>query len=461
MALSSLDIRSQSFSRRMRGVDPDEVRAYLSVLAESLDDLQRELRYRDTRIADLESKLVHYERIEDALQEALRTARESQRAALDVASQQADHIRAEAHLQARALVQDAEGDRNRLRQETQAIAARRKEISARLRAFLMSELEMLAHFEGEDPIGFIQLRREGDALSGPSAAPVTQASVSAPAASSPPVSGRATFATEEPVREPVAGSPAASDSEPETLAPDEPRSSEPSDSFVHSQFDAEASESDEAPAAAAPAETDAEAESPSWFTPMEASDFDAASEAPAPGAPVEGFDAVMPGESVPAPPPVPHPEAPAFEDDGLAFDASWDDDALGQGSGEPASLPPAFAPEPHEARIPSLPGAPAPAPHPEPLPTPPPPPIVPVTPDPVTPEPLASAPWSPAPAVPPTGSSRPRYVVTSLLDSGADDDTGASFAGMPTRPSGLPPVSTPDEVEELARVRRLLDGLGG
>ncbi|HYE58084.1 MAG TPA: DivIVA domain-containing protein [Rhodothermales bacterium] len=163
MALTPLDIRKTEFTRRLRGFDPDEVVAYLELLAREYEGMLHEVQAREDRIRDLESRIQHYERIEIALEEALRTTRESQRQAVEAAHQKADQIRAEATREAEQLTRDAEHQRNRMRQEAQAIAVRRKEIVARLRAFLMSEMEVLAHFEGEDPVGYIKLMPQTDA----------------------------------------------------------------------------------------------------------------------------------------------------------------------------------------------------------------------------------------------------------------------------------------------------------
>ncbi len=513
MALTPLDIRSQSFTRRLRGFDADEVGAFLSILAEHYDDLQREVRHRETRIADLESKLVHYERIEEALQEALRTARESQRHALDTAARQAEQIRGEAALEARSVVQEAQHDRNRLRQETQAIAARRKEIVARLRGFLMSEMEMLAHFEGEDPIGFIQLRRDGDARFG-TPAPFADALVSTRTSEPPPESAPPAPppVEEEETPDETSATPhdAAADAtlpglrdltESSPPSPEVPPPSEPADAPLPSGATAFATTTpDEAPPEA----------TATYTAPLVPTN--AASETPAaerseavPEAPTLPFAAAPHGDASVSMPPayaddIPEaPEnlppfdlpaaAPAFADgpapqgveevsfDSDRYDAAASDeaddlpfiDAATDDAREivrpswmdevPADLlaAPLFAPEPAEAPIPAtLPptvAVPATAPPPPPsygLPDP--------APQPTVPSPLAerlaraAAAPEEAPVAMPASSpdppaahaARPRYVVTSFLG----DATAA--------PSGPPEA----ESEEIARVRRLLDGLG-
>ena len=157
MHITPLDIRKQEFSRRMRGDDPDEVRAFLKVVADQWEAMMDEQRRLENRLRDQERKLQHYEHVEEALQEALKTARQSARQTQDMAERKGAQIIKEAENQAEEIKRTAEQDRLRLRRETSKLDSRRNEIVARLRAFLMSELELLAHFEGSDPIGFIKL----------------------------------------------------------------------------------------------------------------------------------------------------------------------------------------------------------------------------------------------------------------------------------------------------------------
>jgi cell division initiation protein len=60
-------------------------------------------------------------------------------------------------------VSDAETERQQLRQDAVKLTHRQNEIAARLRSFLMSELEILAQFQGDDPVGFIKLFPAGAA----------------------------------------------------------------------------------------------------------------------------------------------------------------------------------------------------------------------------------------------------------------------------------------------------------
>ena len=157
MRLTPLDIRKQEFTRAFRGFDAEEVQAFLSMLSNQWEEVIDESRRKEERIRELVSKLEHYEKVEEALQEALHTARETSRKALENAEQKAQLIVERAEHRAEDIKRDAEHERHQIKRETAKLSSRRSEIVTRLRAFLMSEMEMLARFEGDDPVGFIKL----------------------------------------------------------------------------------------------------------------------------------------------------------------------------------------------------------------------------------------------------------------------------------------------------------------
>ena len=157
MKLSPLDIKRQQFAKAFRGYEPVEVDAFVQQLASQWESVLEELRLSTERNRELEQKLKHYERVELALQEALETARESARRSEEAAERKAKIILEQAELKADRTLQDAEQERFGLRRDLAKLTGRQNEIAARLRAFLMSELEILAQFQGDDPVGFIRL----------------------------------------------------------------------------------------------------------------------------------------------------------------------------------------------------------------------------------------------------------------------------------------------------------------
>lgn len=157
MRLTPLDIRKQEFTRALRGFDAEEVLAFLQMLSGQWEDLLDESRRKDDRIRELESKMSHYEKVEEALQDALQTARETSKNALQNAEEKAKLIVDTAESRAEDIKREAEQDRHQIKREASKLSERRTEIVTRLRAFLMSELELLARFEGDEHVGFIKL----------------------------------------------------------------------------------------------------------------------------------------------------------------------------------------------------------------------------------------------------------------------------------------------------------------
>ncbi len=159
--LSPRDIRNlkNSFKKKSfgGGYDTQDVDQHLASLAERWESVLDDRRHAEEKVTELEGKLQHYEKVELALQEALETARDTARRTEESADRKARLIIEEAELRAQRIVQDAENERFGLRQDLATLTNRQTEVAARLRGFLMSELEILAQFQGEDPVGFIKL----------------------------------------------------------------------------------------------------------------------------------------------------------------------------------------------------------------------------------------------------------------------------------------------------------------
>ncbi len=163
MNLTPLDVRRKEFDKAFRGYDPTEVDLFLKQVAQRLEELQEDARRAEERSRDSESKLVHYEKVELALQEALESARETARSTAASAGEKARMIVQEAELRAETILRDAERERHGLRQDIVRLSSRQAEAAARLRGFLLSELEVLAQFQGDDPVGFLKLQPAGPA----------------------------------------------------------------------------------------------------------------------------------------------------------------------------------------------------------------------------------------------------------------------------------------------------------
>lgn len=161
MALSSIDIRRQEFSKRMLAFGaypPREIHEYLETLAKEVDIYNEKLRGAYEQIQRLKGDLEHYQKVEEALQEALETARENarktqqnaeQKAALIIRDAESRGARTieEASLQAQKIVHEAEVLKAKARQEVAQLNERRNELTIRLKGFLQAETELIGRIE--------------------------------------------------------------------------------------------------------------------------------------------------------------------------------------------------------------------------------------------------------------------------------------------------------------------------
>ena len=157
MKLTPLDIRKHEFSPKLRGYDPEEVSAFTEMVSRQWEEVLDELRHTKDRVRELEGKIEHYEKVENALHEALQSARSGAKRTQEQAEERARLIVEEAELRAEQLLQEADHKQHRLRHDVSNLTQRYNEITARMRHFLMSELEILARHEEDRPIGFMQL----------------------------------------------------------------------------------------------------------------------------------------------------------------------------------------------------------------------------------------------------------------------------------------------------------------
>ncbi|PSR00822.1 MAG: cell division protein DivIVA [Bacteroidetes bacterium QS_8_68_28] len=151
MKLSPMDIRKQEFDSALRGYSTDDVEAFLQMVSEQWEELLDEQRRLEEQVRSLQDKLEHYEEVEEALQEALRTARENSEQKIENAEKKAALMVQEAETRADEIKREAREDREVLRRQVDQLQERRDKTVAGLRAFLMSEMELLLRFDGEDP----------------------------------------------------------------------------------------------------------------------------------------------------------------------------------------------------------------------------------------------------------------------------------------------------------------------
>ena len=152
MKIGPVDIRNHSFSRKLNGVDEAEVRAFLELVADRLEDSIMEAEDLRGRIDRLELRVDEYSKLERALRDSLISAErvvEDRRHAAEKESR----IRIKnAEVDAEKIVLNARGELGRLRAEIDDLRRQKVTYVERFRALLRSQVKILeASVEEFDP----------------------------------------------------------------------------------------------------------------------------------------------------------------------------------------------------------------------------------------------------------------------------------------------------------------------
>lgn len=164
MKLTALEIKQQEFDKSLRGYDKDEVQAFLNLMSNEWEHMVAKNRELEKRIDELEEKLKHYERVEEALHETLQTAKESAEQKLTGARKDARNKIEKAEMEAESIIREATQQRQQVRQSIIRLLDRRKEIIGGIRSYLEMAQESLEQFS-KDEAHLFDLPAEEDEFS--------------------------------------------------------------------------------------------------------------------------------------------------------------------------------------------------------------------------------------------------------------------------------------------------------
>lgn len=150
MKLTALEIKQQNFEKSLRGYDKAEVQAFLNLMSNEWEHLVAKNRELEKKIENLEEKLKHYERVEEALHETLQTAKESAEQKLSGARKDARNKIEKAEMEADTIVREANQQRQQIRQSILRLLDRRKEIIGGIRSYLELAQESLEQFAKDE-----------------------------------------------------------------------------------------------------------------------------------------------------------------------------------------------------------------------------------------------------------------------------------------------------------------------
>lgn len=151
MKLTPIDITQKAFHRALRGVDRQEVEAFLALVASEFEGLVREVqslreetRRKDEDITELRSR-------ERALQETMITAQKACEEIRESARKEAEITLSEAELQAEKIVQSAHQRYVRVVDDINEVKRQRVQFEASLRSVVEGHLKLLETFTESGP----------------------------------------------------------------------------------------------------------------------------------------------------------------------------------------------------------------------------------------------------------------------------------------------------------------------
>lgn len=161
MRITPLDVRKQEFRKAMRGLDGDEVYAFLSTVADEYEAVLNDNKALRERLLELDDKVQEYRSIERTLRDTLLTAERVTVEAKDNARREASLIIKEAQLEAQKSLRDISSEGARLRQEVQRLRSQRDGYIAKMKVVAESHVKFIEsaardfhaedHASGEEP----------------------------------------------------------------------------------------------------------------------------------------------------------------------------------------------------------------------------------------------------------------------------------------------------------------------
>ncbi|MCI0512759.1 DivIVA domain-containing protein [candidate division KSB1 bacterium] len=150
MKITPLDIKKQEFKRGFRGYDPQEVDAFLEMLAEEYEILIRERNHFSDDVLKLKTQLKDYQDVERTFKESLMKAQKTIDDSRENAKHEADLIIRDAELKAEKILENTRIQLAEMKNELMLVRSQKESFAKRLRHLLESQLELIGVLEIDD-----------------------------------------------------------------------------------------------------------------------------------------------------------------------------------------------------------------------------------------------------------------------------------------------------------------------
>ncbi len=146
MRITPLDIRKQEFKKVMRGLDADEVYAFLNTVAEEYEAVLSDNKNLREKLVAIEERINEYRSMETNLRNTLLTAEKLTQEAKDNARREASLIVRQAEMEANKAAEGIRAHTSQLRREILELKKNKDNYLSRLKTLIESHARMLDGF---------------------------------------------------------------------------------------------------------------------------------------------------------------------------------------------------------------------------------------------------------------------------------------------------------------------------
>jgi cell division initiation protein len=147
MRITPLDVRKQEFRRVVRGLDPEEVSAFLSTVADEYEAVLVDNKQLRERILELDEKISEYRNMEKTLRDTLMTAERVMNETKDNAMKEADLILRDAELRVQQVHESFRQQALELRREILSLHQEKESYLARFRGLAEAQIQFVDHHQ--------------------------------------------------------------------------------------------------------------------------------------------------------------------------------------------------------------------------------------------------------------------------------------------------------------------------
>lgn len=143
MRITPLDVRKQEFRKAVRGFDCDEVRAFLTTLADEYETVLVDNKQIRERIMEQDDKISEYKTMERTLRDTLMTAEKLMQETRETANKEGDVILQGAHQKAKNILEECRMRTEELRREIVGLRKEKETYLARFKGLAEAQIAFI------------------------------------------------------------------------------------------------------------------------------------------------------------------------------------------------------------------------------------------------------------------------------------------------------------------------------